>query len=1337
MKPHDLKHYLLTLVFVFLSQGLRAQYFKHLGTKEGLPQLSVLAIHQDQLGRMWFGTRAGIGVYDGKQMTTYKPWTIESGTNAKHIPTGNEVSMITGNSEGDVFIQAEGALIKYDIQKETFKQIRLSGISTIASYKGNIWGAAHDSIFIYDSNSDSLHFVMKTGVSRILCLLPSDGKLWFGTPHGLYISQANSSKCVLPEIEIYGLFESSRKEIWIATRMNGLYCITKDGKLVKIPYDPSSDDCVSSNQIRGFAEDNNENIWFGTFDGVQVYNPYTKKFRIYKQEHRNGSLSHSSVFPVYKDRQGTIWMGTYYGGVNYFNPEKDIFNYYTQSAYRKDCLNFPLVGPMVEDKDRLLWICTDGGGLNCLDRKTNTFTYYVAGGKNSLPHNNVKSICYDRKHDYLYIGTYTGGLSRYNRKSGVFHNYLNEYNKNGKGPDHVIYQVMFKNDLLYISARNGFFVMNPATDEFRLINNEDYYQSFEIDSNGYAWLSTGRYLYRIPLTTDTSKRKQFTLLQPNLTYKVSKILESRDGTIYIGTLGLGFFSYDPKNQKLTHYTVERNHLLSNYCHNLIETSGNNILITGDKGITLFSPFTNTSRSIKLGMGGAISSIDNGCGLWIADNDEIFVGGVDGMISFREKDLDIINEDCGLYFSDLYIDNSKVYPGDKSGILNKALPFTNHIELHAAQNNLAIHFSNSNYVGMLKNDWYEYRLEGFDKKWIPTPNMSLYYNNLPPGTYTLRVHEMRNFLNTNKPQEITLSIVVHRPWYTTIWAWFAYLLLISSLIYWQWHTKMTKKILALSVEQEKAEKKRNEELNQSKLRFFTNLSHEFRTPLTLIIGQLESLLQSRKLPPTTYNRILKVHRNATHMRYLISELLDFRKQELGYTKLQVKELDLVTFIQEIYLSFYEFSQKKEITYTFELPDHGIPVWFDPIQFKKVIFNLLSNAFKYTSAGGTISIAIRQEDKQVKLIITDSGKGIPEESIHKIFESFYQADHSVSGLTLGTGIGLALAKGIVEAHRGQIYVESTEGEGSVFTVLLLSGNTHFTEDELKSTNSESFVTTEEFTELTEMEEREVDKEEAAELLKDKPVMLIVEDSLEIIGMLEDIFSPIYTIHKATNGKEGLELTRQLQPDIVLSDVMMPQMDGKEMCYKIKNSFDISHIPVILLTAQTSVEYTIEGYMFGADDYITKPFNVKLLVSRCNNLVKGRKLLLEKFRTTDKTAAPTANAVNADDQKIVDKATEIIRKNFDNPDFDMGMLASELYMGRSKLYSRIKEITGLTPNELTLKLKLEEAMYLLKNEPQYSVADICYQLGFASPRYFSRCFKTFYGIVPQNCRKTTKEK
>ena len=459
------------------------------------------------------------------------------------------------------------------------------------------------------------------------------------------------------------------------------------------------------------------------------------------------------------------------------------------------------------------------------------------------------------------------------------------------------------------------------------------------------------------------------------------------------------------------------------------------------------------------------------------------------------------------------------------------------------------------------------------------------------------------------------------------------------------------------------------------------------------------------------------------------------------------MDIVAFTKEIYMSFYEYALKHSVNYKFEHMEEKLNLWFDPVQLQKVIFNLLSNAFKYTKVKGNITVSIRKVKNEVEIRVEDDGVGISEESIHKIFDRFYQVDGQSSEFTLGTGIGLAVSKGIVELHKGSIRVESEVGKGSAFIVTLLMGNEHFPKDMLSDNESNFHLIKDEISEglsleelISEESEKEPetgDKEKAEDTdneLKDsanKPAILIVEDNLEILDMLEDIFSPIYRVYKATNGKEGFEATRQLHPDIVLSDVMMPEMSGKEMCHKIKNSLEVSHIPVVLLTAQTSVEYTVEGYMFGADDYVTKPFNIKVLISRCNNLVRTRRMLYERFNHMSQTPL-VSNAVNEQDQELIDRATAIIRKYFDDIDFDMNVLASELGIGRSKLYLRIKEITGLTPNELTLKIKLEEAMYLLNNQPNLNISEISYQLGFSSPRYFSKCFKSFYGVSPQNCRK-----
>ena len=678
-------------------------------------------------------------------------------------------------------------------------------------------------------------------------------------------------------------------------------------------------------------------------------------------------------------------------------------------------------------------------------------------------------------------------------------------------------------------------------------------------------------------------------------------------------------------------------------------------------------------------------------------------------------------------------NDEIAPGDESGILTEILAKTSDIFLSYQQNNVTVEFATFNYNSD-RNRLFEYYLDGFDKVWTQTSGTTVTYTNLPPGDYTLKVRSMEN--KESLKDAICLNIHVSAPFYATIWAYLFYVLCLTALMVAFVRFKTRQAALRSSLEFERKEKERIEELNQVKLRFFTNISHEFRTPLTLILGQIEVLMQM-DLGTTVYNRIQRIYKNAWHMRNLISELLDFRKQEQGYLKLRVEEQNLVTFTRQIYMCFYEYAQKKEITYRFDSVEETISVWFDPIQLQKVIFNLLSNAFKYTSNKGNITVEVRKVASQAVVSVCDTGIGIPVEHISKIFDRFYQTDNasSSSSFTLGTGIGLALAKGIMNMHHGKIEVESTVGEGTKFILSLPLGNRHFSDEEMAVTEGrESLIIPEaSVSSYGQLMAEEIKEPESQKNMdeEDKPTILLVDDNTELLSMLEDIFLPMYNVYTACNGREGLEMAQQIQPDLIVSDVIMPEMSGKDLCYKIKTNVELSHISVVLLTAQTSVEYVVEGLMFGADDYITKPFNIKVLVARCNNLIKNKKRLIAHYAGKVITESPVAEAINEKDKELLTKCVNIVRENFENPDFDVTALASELCMGRSKLYMQFKQMTGLTPNEFILKVKLDEAMSLLTEHPELNITEISVRLGFSSPRYFSKSFKAFFGIAPQGVR------
>ena len=914
-------------------------------------------------------------------------------------------------------------------------------------------------------------------------------------------------------------------------------------------------------------------------------------------------------------------------------------------------------------------------------------------------------------------------------------------------PHEIVNDIQEYKDGLALLTQGGVAFMDPVTEKFsplsndvnvrKLLNKRYAFETFLIDSRQRMWLASvngGVICVDLP----SSKITEYAMDTNNPSsigrFKVVHIFEDSRGSVFFCTIGSGIYEYQEGEQSFKSYSTSNQCLPSDYCYYICESvEDHRLFILHGKGLSIFNrekgEVENTYHLFN-------QTYSQGSALYLDKNGTLFISGTNGLALFQKQSLYALPSKNLLNFDKLFIFNEEICPNDQSGILTDILAKTSDIYLSYKQNNITVEFASFNYNND-RNRLFEYRLEGFDKAWTQTTGTTITYTNLPPGEYILRARPLAG--KENLDEEVHLNIHVSAPFYATVWAYFFYLLCLLGVMIAFIRFKTRQAALKSSLEFERKEKERIEELNQVKLRFFTNISHEFRTPLTLILGQIEVLMQM-DLGTTIYNRILRIYKNAWHMRNLISELLDFRKQEQGYLKLKVEEQNLVAFTRQIYMCFYEYAQKKEITYRFDNVEETISVWFDSKQLQKVIFNLLSNAFKYTPNKGSIRVEVRMLASQAIVSVCDTGVGIPEEHISKIFERFYQTDNS-SSFTLGTGIGLALAKGIMNMHHGKIDVESTVGKGTKFTLSLPLGNRHFSDEEMATVESRESVIISEavpmlpFEQIMDVEE---EKTKVQENIKeeDKPIILLVDDNEELLSMLEDLFLPIYKVYIAHDGREGLEMARQIQPDLIISDVMMPEMSGKELCYKIKTNVELSHISVVLLTAQTSVEYVVEGLMFGADDYVTKPFNVKVLIARCNNLIKNKKRLIAHYAGKTITESPVTEAINERDKELLAKCVNIIKENFENPAFDVTALASELCVGRSKLYMQFKQMTGLTPNEFILKIKLDEAMSLLKNHPELNISEISIRLGFSSPRYFSKSFKAFFGVAPQTVRSRKKE-
>lgn len=1311
--------------------------FEHIGASNGLSQISVMSIYQDELGYMWFGTAEGLNRYDGKDIEVFR--ALE---NDELGLTSNVINKICGDQNGLLYVlSGYKHLVSYDITRDKFTLLN-NKCQAIAQGKKNLWYTSDNKVIQYNfERKTPVDYFTVKGNFPIRCLFEAgNGKLYIGTEAGLCMLDGNKIfNVIIPNYCITTIYEDSRKNIWVGTADNGVFKVNRTGLIDHYSQAINSKSSLSSNIIRDFCEDNFGQIWIATFTGLDRLTPENAAVMNYKNYgDKPTDLSHTSIYALYKDKQGTIWIGTYYGGINYYNPEANIYNYYYPNPNNSKNINFPIVGKMAEDKAGNLWICTEGGGLNYFDRKNRTFQVFRSGGGNSISHNNLKCIWYNPHNEKLYIGTHLGGISIYDIKRRQFKELSTRTTP--LLPNNVIEAICPYKTKLIVLTQKGIVWLDMATETISpFVLDSKLEKSFGtqnttlfLDSKQNLWLAQtdgGVKCYNM----NTKKLLTFTHAfdKPGSIGRqvITRIFENKRGRVFFATRGSGLFEYLPENKIFMCYSSDDNVLLSNFIYDITETTYGYLVLLTNKGVNLFDAESNKSIILDKNRGLPLDMINFGCGIYSTRNGEVFVGGTNGMASFFENQINPTSKEYNLFFSDLYVNNQLIRPSDNTGILGMALPYLRKLTLNYKQANITLKFAASNYI-KANNTSYEYRLEGLDDKWIPVSEQTIKYNNLSPGSYVLYVREALGKNATTVPKEIVLKIRVNPPLYASIWAYFLYIILIATGIWRIMAFNKSKILLKTSLDFELRENDRIQELNQTKLRFFTNISHEFRTPLTLIIGQIESMTQMDNISPVIYGKLVKVYKNASHLRNLITELLDFRKQERDLLALNVSNQDIVDFTRNIYRSFNEMAISRKIDYNFISLDKNIKLWFDPIQLQKVFYNLISNAFKFTKNNNSITVKLEKKSNGIRISVIDSGIGISAEELPKVFERFYQAKNQSDYQLFSTGVGLALSKGIVDLHHGIIEAEKNEGAGTTFRVTLLIGSDHFTVEEKASTTEidlhnlvrTDFPDKQFFDSITDSNPDTESK---------KSTILIVEDNEEMLQFLSDIFSQVYQVETAVDGLEGLERVKELQPDIVLSDVMMPVMSGKEMCMKLKTNFETSHIPVVLLTADSSEEQNLEGLMVGADDYITKPFNVKALISRCNNLVLSRKRMQDKYsKQTDKTPIPLAT--NKMDQDLLNRATQIVTNHIDDSDFDVSIFATEMALGRSKLYLKLKGITGMTPNDFILNIRLKTAATMLTTENDLNISDITYRLGFSTPRYFSKCFKELFGISPLIYRK-----
>jgi signal transduction histidine kinase/ligand-binding sensor domain-containing protein/DNA-binding response OmpR family regulator len=1356
--------FVLRLLFPVLTlhaYGQQQQFqFERFGMKNGLSHYMVNDIFRDSSGFMWFATSSGLNRYDGYSIKVFK--NIPGDTASLIV---DDIHRIFEGPDGKLWLYTHSGNNIYDPVSETFQRNTDAFLRRMNIYPGyitfikkdsnrNFWFIHYNSgLFRYNSSDNTTVGLAhneadeSTIASMQMSAVEEDkeGNLWIVHQNGIFEKlDTKTLKIVYRNDEVskrfngghfeYDLTIDSDGDIWLFSDRNyGCFQFSPaSGRITE--YNTGSVVPLNSNIVRKIVEDDNGHIWIATdHGGVNILDKKSRAITyLLHDEEDERSLSQGNINSMYKDREGIIWLGTYREGVCYYHENIFRFQLFTHHRSNTSGLPFAEVNAFAEDKNGNLWIGTNGGGLLYFDRKDNSFRQYKhnPADPNSLSNNVIVSLMIDHE-NVLWIGTYYGGLNRFDGKKFIRYKH-DPQNPRSIGDDNIWEIVEDSNHNLWMGTlKAGVTVYNRQKNEFFHYRSGDvnsihtmYVPSLMQDREGNMWIGTG---YGLELLQKESGRFVHYLNDANNPRSISNngilaILEDSRGLVWLGTHG-GLNLYDRATNSFRSFQ-EKDGLQHNFILTMVEDDEHNIWMSTPTGLTKlivsnengkysFS-FKNFDQSDGLQQGAFHENAVLKC-----SSGELVFGGSGGFNIFQPKQLSSNKSKPKVIFTDFQIFNRSVKIGEEINnnvVLPESISRVKKIELKPTNNVFSIEFAALNFFHSDKTQ-YKYMMQGFNNDWLTTSanERKVTFTNLDPGTYIFKVIASNSDGVWNR-EPATINIIVLPPFWKTNTASFLYaVFIIGGLLFVRW-TILTRERMNNKVKYERIEAQRMHELDMMKIRFFTNISHEFRTPLTLILAPVEKMLkQSPDVENTKQFQL--IHRNARRLLNLVNQLLDFRKMEVQEIQLNPSEGDIVLYVKELVYSFSDLSEKKNISLSFHSSVKELQTFFDQDKVEKIVFNLLSNAFKFTREHGHVSVLMDRLEQNgrdyVEIKVTDTGIGIPPDKLDRIFERFYQHAIPDSMVNQGSGIGLAVTQEFVKVHGGFIDVESAVDKGSTFRVLL----------PISPLASHTVVTSD----IPELQ----DPEKMEELLENgadhKPVVLLVEDNEDFRFYLKDNLKLNYHIIEASNGKAGFEKALAAIPDLIVTDVMMPEMDGIELCRRVKNDSHTSHIPVILLTARTAEEQKMEGFGSGANDYITKPFNFEILQARIKNLITERQAFLKHFpKLLDVKASEIQ--ITTHDEKLIKSTVEMVESNMTNKDFSVEELSRQLGMSRVLLYKKLLALTGKTPIEFIRTIRMQRAAQLLEKS-QYTVSEIAYQVGINNPKYFTKYFKDEYNMLPSS--------
>lgn len=1335
----------------------------------------VYTISQDRLGYMWVGTNgAGLYKYDGVNYVAYEHDSkVSNSINsnlvyATYVDTGNHLWI--GTDEGLCLYNRDlNSFETINLQKYFKKETVISVKSIIEDDNGNLFlGTLSNGLLklnIKTHRVSKIKLDVLTSENYLINCLIKDkkGKIYLGTSFGLKSIDPLKNEVInvnlgKDNLKLFGTIESlffdSSQNLWIGNGYRGLVKLDLYSKVKQVFSYP-----ITTKRIMAITATDSKTILCATEnDGLIVVNDQgvvQKKYTNSKFDTR--SLSSNSVWSLCFDKDKRIWLGYYNKGLGVFDKLDSKINSIESIAGKPKSLQTSGVTSIAKDSDGQLWISMEGGGVDVYNPTTKDFihiTKFDTRFRSGLTNDNITKVFIDKKQN-IWLSSWNEGIYFLKKGSKQFVNY-NTKNTPGLASDHIMAIAEDSRGVIWIGTfSKGLHYFNPIDGKFHHCNSKPFYTNGElnsdvrsvmVDSDDVIWVGTTTGLFKV-MTNDfiTFSVKSFRdkmsekLKNHKSIHTINTLYQAKNKEIWIGTDGAGLLSYNKKSDVLQWY-INYKRFFEKSVASIVESNDGSIWLSGKKGITKLDLKNNTSVNYST-EDGLLSTDFNNNSVLKDENGLLYFGSCEGLNYFNPNVIAKSKREFPIYLSDFKLFNKSVTPLEKDSPLIKVISETKKIILKYDQSVFTIDFIGLNYSFPAKSE-YAYYLEGFEDSWNYVGNKrSATYTNLAPGNYVFKVKAAQNNgVWSKKPLELQIEILP--PWWKTSFAYLFYLLLLLAAIYFvnQYFQNRFKEQQMIQFEREKTIQ--IEKLNNKKLQFFTNISHEFRTPLTLIINPLEDIIKNKNLslPDGVLNKLHTIQKSSDRLSRLINELMDFNQLQFNKMTLHVQQIEGVSFTKEIVSFFEEEASSRGINLQFESNKKEFKDWLDPKMFEKIIFNVISNAFKVTPDNGIITVKLEVCDELInfpligpdanysffEIVIEDTGAGLDKKDIKKIFDRFYQVNNLNKAYYGSTGIGLEVVRGFIELHKGKIEVESELGVGTTFKLLFPIGKDFFDENEVlleefKREERGNFIPSmkKEMKQLPNHDEEQVRAH----------TILIVEDNVELRNYLKNELKRDYKVLAAENGQIGLEIALQKLPDIILTDVIMPVMNGLDLCKNIKVNLKTSHIPLLMLSAKALVEDKLEGIDSGADLYLSKPFDMDILRSSLAQLITSRQIMFNKFYNgiTKNAKAKTTTL----DNEFIQKALNYINENISETELSVEVLASKVFLSRSQLYRKIKTLTGVSVNEFIRNFRLEKAKELIELGND-NINEISYKVGFSSPSYFTKCFKEKYGYLPTHNNK-----